>query len=143
MIAKFEDVKDGNELWYVTVYKVQGQKRGFVEHLQIVGEVYQTNSGSIFCNCFRDYSSRVSEFSLKDANIIPNSYNEHMTFTTSEEAYSYIGKVLGRNEVSSSVVTNLRKENTDLKRVLRVILESTSPMKKVNAVHEARGLLAK
>jgi hypothetical protein len=143
MIAKLEDVKHGNMLWHVTVYKVQGLKKAFLESREIFGSIYKSSSGFDFCKCKKDGSSFVSEFSLLDANIIPNSYNEHMSFTTEAEAYSYMGAVLGRNEISSSVVTNLRKENTDLKRVLRVMLESTSPMEKINAVLEARGFLVK
>lgn len=141
MIAKLEDVKHGNVLWHVTVYKVQGLKKAFLESREIFGSIYKSSSGFDFCKCKKDGLSFISEFSLLDANIIPNSYNEHMSFTTEAEAYSYMGEVLGRSDAAR--MSSLTKENAVLKRVLRVILESTSPMEKINAVLEARGLLAK
>lgn len=141
MIAKIEDVKHGNVLWYVTVYTVQGVKKAFVEHMDIVGFIYQ-NRGSTFCKCKKDKTPYETEFSLLDANIIPNTYNEHMVFTTEAEAYTYIGKVLSR-VVDSVEVTKLKKENASLRRVLGTILDASSPMVKINAISEARGLLDK
>lgn len=141
MIAKFEDVKHGNVLWYVTVYIVQGIKKAYLERMEIVGGIYQTGNGSTFCNCKKDDYKYVSEFSLLDANIIPNSYNEHRVFTTEAEAYSYMGSVLGQGD--SDQLVNLRKENASLWRVLGLILDSTSPMVKINAILEARGLLGR
>lgn len=141
MNATFEDVKDGNVLWYVTVYNIQGLKRAYLERMEIVGSTYKTGIGSTFCKCKKDNSKYVSEFSLLDANIIPNSYNEHMTFTTEAEAYSYMGSILGRGDAIQLV--NARNENASLRRVLGLILDSTSPMVKINAIREARGLLGR
>lgn len=141
MIATFEDVKDGNVLWYVTVYPFQDLKKAFLERMEIVGYTYKNRSGHIFCKCRKNKSNYVSEFSLLDSNIIPNSYNQHMTFTTEAEAYSYIGSILGRGDAIQLV--NLRKENDSLRRVLGLILDSASPMVKINAIREARGLLGR
>lgn len=141
MIAKLEDVKHGNVLWYATIYTIQGFKKAHIERYEIVGEVYQTDGGSIFCNCYKDYSNHVTEFSLKDANIIPNNYNEHRVFTTEGEAYSYVGSIFAGG--GTAQLNSLRKENASLRRVLGTILDSTSPMVKINAISEARGLLAK
>lgn len=141
MIAKFEDVKDGNVLWYVTAYPFQGLKRAYLERMEIVGDTYKTRNEHIFCKCRKDKSNYVSEFSLLDANIIPNSYNQHMTFTTEAEAYSYMGSILGSDDAIQLV--NLRKENDSLRRVLGLILDASSPMVKINAISEARGLLDK
>lgn len=142
MIAKIEDVKHGNVLWYVTVYTVRGVKKAFVERMEIVGEIYKNNADQIFCKCKKEGTSYEYDFSLCDTNIIPNSYNEHMTFATEAEAYAYIGKLLER-AADMVEVTKLKKENASLRRVLGTILDATSPMVKINAISEARGLLAK
>lgn len=143
MNAKIEDVKHGNVLWYVTIYTVRGLKKGFVESLEIVGEPFTgKHTNSIFCKCKKSGVEWITIFSLMDSNIIPNTYNEHMTFTTETEAYGYLGKVLGRAADTVDVI-KLKKENASLRRVLGLILDSSSPMVKINAINEARGLLAK
>ena len=92
MKVKIEDLKDGAVIWKVTVYG-DFEIRSFVECMLIIGEPFKSKytSPELFCKykIIHPKHNYITDFSLRDANIIPNTYNVHQAFTTREEANAY------------------------------------------------------
>jgi hypothetical protein len=97
MKVKFEDLKDGAIIYKVTVWG-DFEVRAFAQAMLIIGEPYESKltAPELFCR-FKVIDQKhhyITDFSLRDANIVPNTYNLHQAFTTREEANAYLERIL-------------------------------------------------
>lgn len=95
MKVKIEDLVDGAVIYKVTVWGTYEKPRSFIEKMVISGIPFHPKHmpTHLFCN-YRADAGHFAHFSLDDSNIIPNKYNLHQAFTTSEEAYEYQSRIL-------------------------------------------------
>ena len=78
----------------MVVYYVLGLGRvSFIEKYTLTSKPYETNI-SWFVNAKRESSEYPTDFSLKDAGIIKNSYNNHRSFIKKENADKYLKECL-------------------------------------------------
>ena len=91
--VQIEDLVPGNVIWQVTV--TVERHYSYLKCMLILETPFlEENTKSLFCKfkIVDELYHYKSEFSLLDANITPNTYNQHAAFTTLKEAQDYLAK---------------------------------------------------
>lgn len=80
-------IKDGDVLYIVYAL----EEKSFIQKIVIIGQPYYHNNIGWFCK-YESEGGYENDFSLQDAGIIPNTYNNHKTFVHRENAEKYLKK---------------------------------------------------
>lgn len=99
--AKISDVRQGVTLYYVHAFPHRGKNRSYFQPYVVSKSPVAVNGfkNSLFAEAKHFYDDDLStgsytqQFSLRDAGIIPNKYNFHMTFTSLKKAKRYAARM--------------------------------------------------
>ena len=97
MKVKLKDIKQGKTFWKAEViYDAEGKLHASAHRIFIKGRPFKSkHTRSAFVKYESTHSGEVwvSERSLLDDNVIPNTYNMHALFTTKKSADRYIQRL--------------------------------------------------
>ena len=98
--VKVSDVRQGVTLYNVHAFPHKGRNKSYIDAYPVTKRPWKSeHSNGLFAEARMFFSDELStgsytrQFSLRDAGIVPNSYNFHNTFSSLKKAQQYAARM--------------------------------------------------